>query len=101
MLLIPLFSFFIYQLLGRMFEVTPLRKIGIGLFVSVFAFALPAWIETQIERGVTLHVGWQLLAYFLITAAEVMVGVTALEFSYTQAPRRMKSFIMSLYRLVA
>ena len=42
---------------------------------------------------------WQLLAYILITAAEVMISITCLEFSYTQAPRRMKSFIMSFYLL--
>ncbi|MCH8295830.1 hypothetical protein IH992_32530 [Candidatus Poribacteria bacterium] len=42
---------------------------------------------------------WQLLAYLLLTAAEVMVSITCLEFSYTQAPEKMKSFIMALYLL--
>ncbi|HUG93678.1 MAG TPA: MFS transporter [Planctomycetaceae bacterium] len=42
---------------------------------------------------------WQLLAYGLITAAEIMVSITCLEFSYTQAPRRMKSIVMSVYLL--
>ncbi len=40
-------------------------------------------------------VGWQLLAYMVITAAEVLVSITCLEFSYTQAPPQMKSLIMS------
>lgn len=40
---------------------------------------------------------WQLWATFIITCAEVMISITCLEFSYTQAPNRMKSFIMSLY----
>jgi len=44
-------------------------------------------------------VGWQLLAYVLITAAEILVSITCLEFSYTQAPPQMKSFVMSLYLL--
>ncbi len=44
-------------------------------------------------------VGWQLLAYVVITAAEVLVSITCLEFSYTQAPKQMKSLIMSLYLL--
>jgi POT family proton-dependent oligopeptide transporter len=44
-------------------------------------------------------VGWQLLAYVVITAAEVLVSITCLEFSYTQAPPHMKSLIMSLYLL--
>ncbi|MEI6036820.1 MAG: POT family MFS transporter [Planctomycetota bacterium] len=41
-------------------------------------------------------VGWQLLAYLVITAAEVLVSITCLEFSYTQAPPQMKSLVMSL-----
>ena len=44
-------------------------------------------------------IAWQLLAYIVLTAAEVLVSVTCLEFSYTQAPKKMKSFIMSLYLL--
>ena len=44
-------------------------------------------------------IAWQLLAYVVLTMAEVLVSVTCLEFSYTQAPKKMKSFIMSLYLL--
>jgi hypothetical protein len=44
-------------------------------------------------------VGWQILAYIVITAAEVLVSITCLEFSYTQAPPQMKSLVMSLYLL--
>lgn len=42
---------------------------------------------------------WQILAYLVLTAAEIMVSITCLEFAYTQAPRSMKSLIMSLYLL--
>ena len=56
------------------------------------------------KDGTTLQaqwptVGWQLLAYLVITAAEVLVSITCLEFSYTQAPKQMKSLIMSFYLL--
>jgi len=44
-------------------------------------------------------IAWQLVAYVVITAAEVLVSITCLEFSYTQAPPAMKSFVMSLYLL--
>jgi POT family proton-dependent oligopeptide transporter len=40
---------------------------------------------------------WQLLAYVVLTAAEVFVSITCLEFSYTQAPRKMKSVVMSFF----
>jgi proton-dependent oligopeptide transporter, POT family len=40
-----------------------------------------------------------LLAFVMLTVAEVMVSITCLEFSYTQAPKKMKSLIMGLYLL--
>lgn len=42
---------------------------------------------------------WQIVGYFCLTLAEVMVSITCLEFSYTQAPNKMKSLVMSLYLL--
>ncbi|WP_237228775.1 POT family MFS transporter [Rubinisphaera sp. JC750] len=99
MLFIPLFSYVIYPFMGKFFEVTPLKKIGMGLFLTIAAFALPAWIEMRIAAGETPHIIWQFWSYALITAAEIMVSITGLEFSYTQAPKRMKSFVMGFYLL--
>ncbi|MBX3439925.1 MAG: hypothetical protein KF861_20715, partial [Planctomycetaceae bacterium] len=45
------------------------------------------------------HALWQVLAYIFLTAAEILVSITCLEFSYTQAPKRLKSIVMSLYLL--
>ena len=53
MIFIPIFSYVVYPLMGKFFEVTPLRKVGIGLFVTVPAFAIPAWIEQRIADGET------------------------------------------------
>jgi len=47
--------------------------------------------------GTRPHIGWQLLAYMILTSAEIMVSITALEFAYTQAPNEAKSIVMSLY----
>jgi len=49
--------------------------------------------------GYQPNIFWQILAYIILTAAEVMVSITCLEFAYTQSPRKMKSFIMSLFLL--
>jgi len=99
MLLIPLFSYVIYPAIDRIFPLTELRKIGIGMFVTVLAFAIPTWIQMQIDSGLTPHIGWQLLAYVVLTSAEVMISITCLEFSYTQAPKVMKSFVMAFFML--
>jgi len=99
MVLIPLFSYWIYPAVNRFWTLTELRKISVGMFVTALAFAIPTWIQVQIDQGGTPSVGWQLLAYVVLTSAEVMVSITALEFSYTQAPRTMKSFVMAFFMM--
>ncbi|MEM7230386.1 MAG: hypothetical protein AAF432_16390, partial [Planctomycetota bacterium] len=149
LVLIPTFAYVLYPLIGKFWAMTPLRKIGIGLFMTAGAFALSGWIETGIVaatpdalaaltavapdiitsdmslaeaiRAITdpdlgvgwtdeqvstamanvgmPSIGWQFLAYLVLTAAEVMVSITSLEFAYTQAPKKMKSFIMGIYFL--
>ncbi len=99
MLLTPLFAYGLYPLLKRFFTLTALTKIALGLFLTVIAFAIAAGIQMQLDSGLKPPIAWQLLAYLLLTAAEVMVSITCLEFSYTQAPKRMKSFIMAFYYL--
>ena len=46
--LIPIFTYVIYPLMGRFFEPTPLRKVGIGFVLTAAAFALSAIIEIWI-----------------------------------------------------
>jgi POT family proton-dependent oligopeptide transporter len=99
MILIPIFSFVIYPAMNKLFNLTPLRKISIGLFVAALTYVISAWIETRITDGQTPSVWWLVLACLVITAAEVMVSITVLEFSYTQAPKEMKSFIMAISSL--
>jgi POT family proton-dependent oligopeptide transporter len=99
MLLIPLFSYRVYPLIERVWPLSPLRKIAIGLFVTAAAFAIPTLVQLSIDGGGTPHISWQLLAYVVLTSGEVMVSITCLEFSYTQAPKTMKSFIMAFFML--
>jgi POT family proton-dependent oligopeptide transporter len=99
LLLVPTFSRFVYPFAARRVAVTPLRKIGVGFALTVVAFLIPAWVEVLIQRGAAPGIGWHLFAYLVLTAAEVLVSVTGLEFSYTQAPPELKSFVMSLFLL--
>jgi POT family proton-dependent oligopeptide transporter len=96
MILIPLFTYIIYPALNKMWTLTPLRKIGIGMFLTAGSFLVPVWIETQLEIGNQPSIGWQFVAYIFLTSAEIMVSITALEFAYTQAPKKMKSLIQSI-----
>ncbi len=94
---IPLFQYLIYPAIDRVFPLTTLRKIGLGLVVTGSSFLVSAWIESQLTAGLKPNIAWQMPAYALITAGEIMVSITALEFSYTQAPKTMKSIVMAVY----
>ncbi|HBP90809.1 MAG TPA: MFS transporter, partial [Nitrospiraceae bacterium] len=99
MVFIPLFTYGVYPVLNRIVRLTSLRKMAMGFFLTVAAFLISAYIEQQIALGMEPAIGWQLLAFMVITAAEVMVSITCFEFSYTQAPLKLKSLMMGLFLL--
>lgn len=143
--MIPVFTYVVYPLMGKFFEPTPLRKIGIGFVFTAAAFVISALIEIAIDdksggasqaiwaalgdpgqMPATLEqvlkaareagwdqaqiqpyiaaaempsIGWQFLAYFVLTSGEIMVSIVCLEFAYTQSPPKMKSFVMGVFFL--
>jgi POT family proton-dependent oligopeptide transporter len=99
LLLIPVTSYGIYPAINKIFPLTPLRKISIGFFISFASFMIIAYTQTFIDDGLRPNIGWQILAYFVITLSEVFVSITCLEFSYTQAPKSLKSLVMALFFL--
>ncbi len=97
LLFIPLVNYVIYPLMDRLFTLTPLRKIGIGLFLTAGSYLVIWHIQRMIDGGAKPSVNWQFLAYVILTLGEAMVSITGLEFSYTQAPNKMKSAVMALW----
>lgn len=97
MMLIPLFQFVIYPSVDKVFRLTSIRKISIGFFLTAASFAVVAMAQDLIDGGATPSIAWQLWAYVLLTSGEVMISITGLEFSYTQAPKTMKSVIMAVW----
>ncbi|MEM7262558.1 MAG: MFS transporter [Planctomycetota bacterium] len=97
LILVPLFTLVVYPAVNKVYTLTPIRKISIGLFVMVGGFGIVALVQEWIDAGQTPSIGWQVAAYAILTASEVMVSITCLEFSYTQAPTKMKSLIMAIF----
>jgi POT family proton-dependent oligopeptide transporter len=97
LVLVPLATYVVYPWLGRFVTVTAPRKLGVGLFLAALAFAIVAVAQSHIDAGGRPSVAWQLAAYFVLTSAEVLVSITALELTYHQAPRELKSLVMALY----
>uniref|UniRef100_A0A8K9XHY5 Solute carrier family 15 member 1a n=1 Tax=Oncorhynchus mykiss TaxID=8022 RepID=A0A8K9XHY5_ONCMY len=66
--------------------------------VSCVDYCVQCWQAIQVVEDIkpnTIHMGWQIPQYFLMTAGEVVFSVTGLEFSYSQAPSNMKSVLQA------
>ncbi len=98
LVLIPVFNYGFYPLAEKIgIKLTPLRKIGFGLFVTGFSFVIIALLQTKIDQGLHPSVWWQVLAFFVLSAGEVMVSITGLEYAYTQSPPSMKSTMTAIW----
>lgn len=101
MALIPFFTFFVYPTTEKVLKIkmTPLKKMASGMFLTVLSFVIVAIFQYILDGGTKISVLWQFFPFLIITMAEVMISITGLEFAYTQAPRSMKSTIMSMWLL--
>ncbi|KAG0466611.1 hypothetical protein HPP92_018191 [Vanilla planifolia] len=87
---------------------TQLTRMGIGLFVSMFAMLAAGVLELVRLRLIARHnlydykgflpmsIFWQIPQYFIIGAAEVFTFIGQLEFFYDQAPDAMRSLCSAL-----
>ncbi len=97
MILVPLFTLGIYPRIGKF--ASPLRRMSCGMFLAAASYLAVAALQKRIEAGNQLSVMWQTIPYFILTAAEVLVSTTGLEFAFREASRELKSTIMSFFLL--
>ena len=78
---------------------TRLRRMGAGMQLAAVAFVATALVQAGIDasRPGTVSVAWQLPQFVLITAAEVLVCTTGLEFAYHSAPPTLRSTALAFY----
>lgn len=97
---IPLFTYFIYPFFDKIgLKTTPLRRIGAGLALTALSFVIIALVQERVDLGEHPSVWWQIFAYVILSAAEVLVSITGLEYAYTQAPKSMKSTMSAIWLL--
>jgi POT family proton-dependent oligopeptide transporter len=97
MIIVPLFTLVIYPRIGKW--ASPLRRMSCGMFVAGASYLVVAALQKRIEAGDQLSVLWQTVPYIVITAAEVLVSTTGLEFAFREAAPELKSTIMSFFLL--
>jgi proton-dependent oligopeptide transporter, POT family len=100
MLMVPIFTYVLFPVTEKSgLRVTTLRRMGAGLFLTAISFVMVALIEQRVSGGEKLSVLWQTLPYIVLTAGEVLVSNTGLEFAFREAPASMRSTMMSFWLL--
>ena len=95
LIVVPFFAYVVYPRV----KLSLLQRMTLGMFIAVPAFLSAAMIQRWIDQGQHPHIAWQSIQYVIISVAETLVSVTGLEFAYSQAPKKMKGVIMSMYTL--
>ncbi len=101
LIFIPVFNYGIYPWFDKLgLKTTPLRRLGTGLVLTAFSFVVIGIIHNNIEHGASPSIWWQVLAFMILSAAEVLVSITGLEYAYTHSPKSMKSTMTGIWFLV-
>ena len=98
--MIPIFNYGVYPFFEKIgIKTTLLRRFGAGLFLTALSFVVIAMIQERIDAGQHPSVWWQILAYAILAAGEVLVSITGLEYAYTYSPPSMKSTMTAIFYL--
>jgi POT family proton-dependent oligopeptide transporter len=101
LLFIPMFNYWVYPWFDKIgLKATPLRRLGVGLVLTALSFVIIALIQTNIDHGGHPSIWWQVFAYVILSAAEVLVSITGLEYAYTHSPKSMKSTMTAIWLMV-
>lgn len=98
-LLIPVFENVLNPLLAKVKISSDLQKATLGGVLAGVAFLISAMIEWQLENGKHLHMGWLLPQYTLMSMGEILVTIPIFNFSYTVAPKSMKTILQAFNNL--
>lgn len=68
------------------------------IFLTINLYNLQTSYLVTIEKGNYIHLAWQFPQIFVMTAAEIMFSITALEFAFTQVKYNFYNFCVCFLR---
>lgn len=77
----------------------PTSKMLIGFVLTGLSMAVLAVAAYVVGETGKLSVLWWVVAYLMVTTAEICISVVGLELSYAAAPKEMKSFVSACWLL--
>ncbi|XP_058083347.1 protein NRT1/ PTR FAMILY 8.2-like [Magnolia sinica] len=104
LLLVPIYEGLMVPILrrytGHRCGITSLQRMGVGLFVSIFAMVSAALVEKKRRDHInppSMSVFWLVPQFFLIGSAEVFTYVGQLEFFYNEATDGTRSLSSAMF----
>jgi POT family proton-dependent oligopeptide transporter len=127
MIWVPIMTYIIYPLFEKLrLRPTPLRRMAVGMVLAGITYIISAILQTKIDvwwddaavkyAAATAaldssgplgppflqlvpppSLAWQLVPYVVLVAGEVLVSATGLEYAFAEAPKSMRSIIMSFW----
>ncbi|CAF1202255.1 unnamed protein product [Adineta steineri] len=112
---VPIFDKVIYPILRKCKIIqSPIARMTCGFIISGSGIAWTAFIQHLIystgpnfnyatkpcltcQKYNNITVAWQIPSYFLLAIGEILAAITGIEYSYTNAPKSMKSIVMSFF----
>ncbi|KAL3681781.1 hypothetical protein R1sor_024737 [Riccia sorocarpa] len=113
-LIIPVLNGMVYPFVEKhLGAVTNLRKMVVAMFLATLSFSLTGGLELLIENELQekqvsgidslayadISRLWQIPQYVAISIAEVMMLIPALEWSYHEAPKSMKTVVNAVHNM--
>ncbi len=98
-ILLPLVTVFWHWLDRRGLKLRPTDKMLIGFVLGVVTMATMAAAGFLTSKDAKISVLWEVIAYVVITTAEICISVVGLELAFTAAPTHMKSFVTACWLL--
>lgn len=102
LIFVPTFETLVYPLCRKMgINLHPQGRMYTGYFLTAYSYLAAALLQLTIDNSAekSVNIFWQIPQYVLISAAEILVSTTGLEYSYAIAPDDMKSIVSSVFSL--
>lgn len=98
-LLLPPITLLWHYLARIGYDLRPTSKMLIGFVLTTITMAIMSAAGFLAADSGKVSVLWEVVAYLLITVAEICISVVGLELAFTAAPATMKSFVTACWLL--
>ncbi len=100
MIWVPILTYIVYPFCEKIgLRPTALRRMAVGMVLAGVTYVISGWMQGRMDAGEQLSLAWQLVPYVVLVAGEVLVSATGLEYAFEEAPKSMRSTIMSFWLL--